>query len=136
MKKKPLIILILIIILIIVVLAITISSMNKKEENEDQAMHSYNADAGEQQNLSDFNLSISNIEKIENKISDTEELMLMIKEYAYQNGIIEGDNLSLKEMEENGEKIKLKFEMNDESKTKIIVTVKTVENTYSFSNYK
>ena len=62
--------------------------------------------------------------------------MLMIKEYAYQNGIIEGDNLSLKEMEENGEKIKLKFEMNDESKTKIIVTVNTVENTYSFSNYK
>ena len=136
MKKKPLIILILIIILIIVVLAITISSMNKKEENEDQAMHSYNAYAGEQQNLSDFNLSISNIEKIENKISDTEELMLMIKEYAYQNGVIEGDNLSLKEMEENGEKIKLKFEMNDESKTKIIVTVNTVENTYSFSNYK
>lgn len=136
MKKKPLIILMLFIILIIVVLAITISSMNKKEENEDQTMHSYNADAGEQQNLSEFNLSISNIDKIENKINDINDFLLKLKEYAYENGIIEGDNLSLKEMEENNGILKLKFEMNDESKTKIIATVNTVENTYSFSNYK
>lgn len=133
MKNNTKIFLAIIFILIVIIILGIIIKDHKSEEQQFQKVDvKYN-----ESQLSGFNLNIYKIDdKVTKKISNIDEILLKLKEYLYLKGIVNGDTLKFIQAKEDNNQINLKFEFNDDVRTKIIVDVNLNDNTYNFYDYK
>lgn len=133
MKNNTKIFLAIILILIVIIILGIIIKDHKSEEQQFQKVDvKYN-----ESQLSGFNLNIYKIDdKVTQKISNIDEILLKLKEYLYLKGIVNGDTLKFIQAKEDNNQINLKFEFNDDVRTKIIVDVNLNDNTYNFYDYK
>lgn len=151
MDKKILYLLltfIIIIVLIVVSIIGIIVTRNKSEKKDDinnniivensntineenEVTEGYNEEI-----LKEFGIEIKGMtSEITNKIKDTEDFYYNLKKYIHESGFIEVTTIELKNYKQDRDELKLKFQLQDSKKTKIIATIKLNKNVYEFIYY-
>ncbi len=137
MKKKILIVSIIVLIIIISLLCVLIISKKRQEintlENKISEKEVY------QNNVKGLELLIEGMSsETKNEINDIKEFEQKLKEYAYENNLVNYGESEFELIKEGkkGNILTLILEAKDMHKTKIIVDINLDENTYEFYNYK
>lgn len=118
------------IILIILILILTIKDIKKTDKTKASSYSSENITTeekieyvpqlGEESDSSAYKLNILGITKEVQEKINAEELYTKIREYMYKTGLVEGDDLTLQQYEQDGSEMKLRFTLNDKNETRII----------------
>lgn len=134
MKKILLIMSIIVLIIITILVVILIKAkegQNTIGENNLEEIH--------RNNVNGLDLVIEGMPtEIIEKINDKQKFEQELKEYAYENNIVDYGKIYFKfiEQKQSGNILTLKMQAKDLYRTKIIVDINVDENTYEFYDYK
>lgn len=135
MKKVIIYVSIILIIIALVIGMIIIYYTNNNQKNEEEFNIEYEQEGGAEytsKELENFNLRIIGIDNdILNKI-DEKELLNNIKEYLYKKGLIKVNEAQCIEHSVNQNHLIIKFKLNDEETTRLIVKINLDNNSYEF----
>lgn len=137
MDKKKLLIVLLILVVLMVIICIVVKRQQantKKEENLQVEQREEGGEAYNDAQLNNFDITIERMEKeIEKEIKDMDDFELEFKEYIYLNGLVDANIATIESYNINGNELKINFQLNNPSATKMTCTVNISEQTYEFS---
>ncbi len=153
MNKKQKIMLILITgIIIIILIILSTIKIFKKESRSSYSSNSINTKSTTNSNStveevnyashegsgdsSSYKLNILGMtDEVKNNIQNIEELYTKIREYMFKRGLVEGNNLTLQQYQREGDKLKLRFTLDDSYESRVIAIIDS-NNEYEFSFYQ
>lgn len=138
MDKKKLLIILLILVVLIVIICIVVklqqSDTKREEENLPVEQREESGEAYNDAQLDNFDITISGMEReIEKEINDMDDFELEFKKYIYLNGLVDANIATIESYNINGNELKINFQLNNPSATKMTCTVNISEQTYEFS---
>lgn len=137
MDKKKLLIVLLILVVLMVIICIVVKRQQantKKEENLQVEQREEGGEAYNDAQLNNFDITIERMEKeIEKEIKDMDDFELEFKKYIYLNGLVDANIATIESYNINGNELKINFQLNNPSATKMTCTVNISEQTYEFS---
>lgn len=134
--KKKLLIMSIIVLIVITILAVILI---KTKEGQNNTIGEDRLEEIHKNNVNGLDLVIEGMPtEIIEKINDKQKFEQELKEYAYENNIVDYGKIYFKfiEQKQSGNILTLKMQAEDLYRTKIIVDIKLNENTYEFYSYK
>lgn len=137
MDKKKLLIILLILVVLIVIICIVVkmkqTNTKKEEENLPVEQREEGGEAYNDTQLNNFDITIEGMEKeIEKEIKDMDDFELEFKKYIYLNGLVDANIATIESYNINGNELKINFQLNNPSATKMTCIVNISEQTYEF----
>lgn len=143
-KQKIIAIVILSVIIICLILFFSIRYNNKgnlsdnasNSNDETENLVDYQPQTAGYGDSSRYVIEITGISKeLETKIPDTGELYLKIRDYMYENGLVQATKAEFEKSKISSDEIKMRFKINDDENTKLIVTFNLLTNQYNIYHY-